>query len=712
MNQLRFQGEVFFDWEEISATAPPVLTGQVTVSDPLYVVYNGMVLNIFRLLAENPDFLGSAIRRTLIMNLGRDATLSLTSNNDLKMRAECLVEIFKVGVVDPKSVGCVVSDVVLYISLVFIGSVVLIKFVLAVVYHWCLSRRLGDASAKKRGDRGLALQRAVTGGSFGSQSSPISPTPDLKSGNGPVPLRAEESTATIVPSPTPSALKIEVLPVDSVSVTETGKSEKSLETDDSGATQGVPALLGYGNGSEKAIVGTKWRSDLMYTILMVTCYSEGEDSIRSTLDSLAFTDYPDERKLLLVVCDGIVKGAGNDKTTPDIVTGMITPAPEVLAPLRFPDPPPALSYVAIADGSRRLNCAKVHAGYYRPALDTTGRKIPMVAIVKVGNAEERQLAADGKLMKPGNRGKRDSQIVVMNFLSKVIFDDRLTDFEYDLFSKIWSLGGIPPDQYEAIMFVDADTKVYPDSLRHQVATFMRDSNIMGLCGETKIENKTDSWVTMMQVFEYHISHHLTKAFESVFGGVTCLPGCFSMYRIKAPKGPEGYYVPILANPDVVEKYAENVVDTLHKKNLLLLGEDRYLTTLMLKTFPRRKLLFVPQAKCKTTVPDRFKILLSQRRRWINSTVHNLFELMLVRDLCGTFCISMQFVVFMELIGTLVLPAAICFTIYLIVISFFTVPTPIIPLALLLAILGLPAVLIVITSQSLHYVFWMFIYILR
>jgi cellulose synthase/poly-beta-1,6-N-acetylglucosamine synthase-like glycosyltransferase len=163
---------------------------------------------------------------------------------------------------------------------------------------------------------------------------------------------------------------------------------------------------------------------------------------------------------------------------------------------------------------------------------------------------------------------------------------------------------------------------------------------------------------------YFISHHLAKSFESVFGGVTCLPGCFCMYRIKAPKGGQNYWVPILANPDVVEHYSENVVDTLHKKNLLLLGEDRYLSTLMLKTFPKRKQVFVPQAVCKTTVPDEFKVLLSQRRRWINSTVHNLMELVLVRDLCGTFCFSMQFVVFIELIGTLVLPAAIAFTFYL------------------------------------------------
>ena len=152
------------------------------------------------------------------------------------------------------------------------------------------------------------------------------------------------------------------------------------------------------------------------------------------------------------------------------------------------------------------------------------------------------------------------------------------------------------------------------------------------------------------MFEYYISHHLSKAFESIFGGVTCLPGCFCMYRIKAPKGGRNHWVPIVANPDIVDAYSENVTDTLHKRNLLLLGEDRYLTTLMLKTFPRRKLIFVPQAICKTMVPDQFRVLLSQRRRWINSTVHNLFELVLVNDLCGTFCCSMQFVVFIELIG--------------------------------------------------------------
>lgn len=182
-----------------------------------------------------------------------------------------------------------------------------------------------------------------------------------------------------------------------------------------------------------------------------------------------------------------------------------------------------------------------------------------------------------------------------------------------------------------------------------------------------------------------------------------------MYRIKVPKGPNGHWVPILANPDIIEHYSENVVDTLHKKNLLLLGEDRYLSTLMLKTFPRRKMLFVPQAVCKTVVPDSFRVLLSQRRRWINSTIHNLMELLFVSDLCGTFCFSMQFVVFMELVGTLALPAAISFTMYLIILAILGQPA-VVSLILLALILGLPAILIVMTSRKVVYVFWMIIYL--
>ena len=262
--------------------------------------------------------------------------------------------------------------------------------------------------------------------------------------------------------------------------------------------------------------------------------------------------------------------------------------------------------------------------------------------------------------------------------------------------------------------VDADTKVFPDSLRYLVNCMHHDDKIMGCCGETRIANKRQSWVTTIQVFEYFISHHLAKAFESVFGGVTCLPGCFSMFRLKARKASGDDWVPLIIKPEIVKEYSQSEVTTLHQKNLLLLGEDRFLTTCLLRTFPNRKMMFLPQARCRTVVPDTFSVLLSQRRRWINSTIHNLMELVLVKNLCGTFCFSMQFVVFMDLLGTVVLPIAISLTYMLIVGMALQPPKTFeeaIPLMMLVAVLGLPAILILVTTRKVVYVFWMLIYLL-
>ncbi|CAG8538570.1 9375_t:CDS:2 [Funneliformis mosseae] len=434
----------------------------------------------------------------------------------------------------------------------------------------------------------------------------------------------------------------------------------------------------------------------LFTVLLVTCYSEDETGLRCTCESMAATDYPDDRKLLFLICDGIIIGSGNDKSTPDICIDLMEVEPE------FENPQPQ-SYVAVAAGSKQHNMAKVYAGFFR----WKDRRIPMVTVVKCGGPEEQ-----GK-PKPGNRGKRDSQLILMNFFSRVTYNDRMCALDYDLFRKIHHLMGVTPDFFEIVLMVDADTKVYPNSLRLLINCMCNDPLIMGLCGETKIANKRDSWVTAIQVFEYYISHHLGKGFESVFGGVTCLPGCFCMYRLKARKGDDDW-VPIVTKPEIVQEYSQNTVETLHQKNLLLLGEDRFLTTLMLRNFPHRKMMFCPQAVCKTVVPDDFWVLLSQRRRWINSTIHNLMELVLVRNLCGTFCFSMQFVVFMELIGTVVLPVAILLT-YALVVNIIIKPpqsfTEAIPLIMLGMVLGLPAILILITTRKLIYIAWMLVYLL-
>ncbi|KAI9208189.1 chitin synthase, class IV [Polychytrium aggregatum] len=720
-----------------------------------YVVYNGAILDITH-YSDVQNIYGSAMTNVIQSHTGNNAiahdmTDTIARSNTLRSQAVCLADTFTIAKLNGLSVGCAISFVVTNISLIIIAGVVILRFILAIFFSYAIGWRLGDRGDKTTNRAAEHLARRVT------ERRTLARTRTATRTN--IPLDS-------VVSRQPAGSSINSRRVNG---TESVDGQSSSASDETRSHQwGWSANFGFmDNADENSDLANDPFLDesLVQSLILVTCYSEGYQSLRNTLDSVAKTYYPSTHKCLFVIADGIVTGHGEPKSTPDMLIDMMDVDPR----FKGDDPkhggePQAFSYVAIADGNKRKNFARVYAGWYKwsrtevldaekekerekerhkrgfrsstlpndtasaseasesdimPALktikDRKEGRVPMILVVKCGNDEERN---DPHVKKPGNRGKRDTQVLLMNFLTKVMFDDRMTELEFDIFFKLWTITGVHPERYEGLLMIDADTEIYPDSLTHLVAVMHKDPMIMGLCGETKVKNKWGSWVTMIQVFEYFVSHHLSKAFESVFGGVTCLPGCFCMYRIKAPKGDNGHYVPVLANPDVVEEYAENIVDTLHKKNLLLLGEDRFLTTMMLRAFPHRKMMFVPNAICKTVVPDEFKILLSQRRRWINSTIHNLLELVLVRDLCGIFCFSMQFVVFMELVGTVVLPAAISFTLYIVCLAIYLAVTspgspnmPTQPLLLLLAILGLPAVLIVLTAKRWIYVFWMLVYLL-
>ena len=116
----------------------------------------------------------------------------------------------------------------------------------------------------------------------------------------------------------------------------------------------------------------------------------------------------------------------------------------------------------------------------------------MVLVEKCGIPEER-----GK-PKAGNRGKRDSQFVLMSFFSNVTFNDRMCPLNYELFWKIQRLTGRPPSIYELVCMVDADTFIMPDALKHMVFNMEQDEKVIGQCGETTVANKWKNWVTWIQ----------------------------------------------------------------------------------------------------------------------------------------------------------------------------------------------------------------------
>ncbi|KNE73173.1 hypothetical protein AMAG_17369 [Allomyces macrogynus ATCC 38327] len=461
---------------------------------------------------------------------------------------------------------------------------------------------------------------------------------------------------------------------------------------------GNPMLLAI-SGSIYSIVVIKFLVSLLfsfrfkpaqmnaYTLCFVPCYTEGH-SMRVTLETLAACDYEDAKKLIVVVCDGNITGKGNPAPTPRIALEMLGWQGE--------EPEPKF-YHALGKGADKINMGKAYSGWYT----YKEHRVPYIVIAKVGKPDE------AKKPKPGNRGKRDSQLILMNFFNKVLNQRPMSPFEYDLYYHIKHVVGVDPKVYEYCLMVDADTEVEPDSMNELVAAMVNDQRKIGVCGETMVSNKWASWVTAIQVHEYYINHHLGKAFESIFGSVTCLPGCFSMYRIRDHKG--GAF---LVSDEIIEDYKVNKVHTLHSKNLLHLGEDRYLTTLLLKHFPSRRLEFIPSAVCHTDIPDSFAVLLSQRRRWINSTFHNLYEVMKLPRLCSVCFVSMKTLVFMDLLSTLILPASTIYLYSLIVrMCIEGVDQYYLVLAGLAGLYGSHLFIILLVKKQYEYVLWIVVYII-
>lgn len=76
-----------------------------------------------------------------------------------------------------------------------------------------------------------------------------------------------------------------------------------------------------------------------------------------------------------------------------------------------------------------------------------------IVVVKTGKPTETQ--------KPGNRGKRDSQILLLHYLNRVHFDAPMSPLELEIYHQMRNVIGIDPAFYEYIFMVDADTVSYP-----------------------------------------------------------------------------------------------------------------------------------------------------------------------------------------------------------------------------------------------------------
>jgi chitin synthase len=293
---------------------------------PNYFVLDGAVINLTPYLtlhknaiqADNVDAAIRTIMTTHTSGSGKDATRLFYNRADLKSALPCIKERYYAGNIDKVTPGCFVSSLLLYAGLIIILSLVVVRFIMACVFNWFLSEHLAGPPNSQEFNR-----------------SAISPAVMPEGAN----ISVDNKNGT---APWAGGMQKKLNKPNKVGRPIASSSSTTLINSESGA---APIMSLTQIGAE------------LFAVCLVTCYSEGEESLRTTLDSISTTTYSDARKLLFIVADGMITGAGEKKSTPDICVSLLEADP------RFGNPIP-MSYAAVGSGAKAQNRAMVYAGHY------------------------------------------------------------------------------------------------------------------------------------------------------------------------------------------------------------------------------------------------------------------------------------------------------------------------------------------------------------
>ncbi|RAH77844.1 hypothetical protein BO86DRAFT_275090, partial [Aspergillus japonicus CBS 114.51] len=410
-------------------------------------------------------------------------------------------------------------------------------------------------------------------------------------------------------------------------------------------------------------------------VMHVPCYNEDESVLRKTIDSCIDSTYEKKRKLLFIVTDGTVAAPGQKPTYRILLEDIFNHQADLEA--------------GIDDNARPYTSFDIKGASENLAFCCTGyfRDVPYVIVVKVGRADERDQP------KPGNRGKRDSQLLVYNFFHYVNYRGFGNSLFAYMENKMRICLNINPEEAMYMLVVDLDTEVRPTGISYLVHQLQKDPTLIGVCGYTSDSNPFSNLVTCSQVFEYWLTHAVLKAVESVCSNVLVLSGCFTIYRLKWPDNQ-----PAILLPGILKDYAGSYEKTLHEHNLLSIGEDRYLSTLVIRYFGSDcRLRYFAAAICATNVPDSLSVLLDQRHRWTNSLIHCHFAHLSVLPFEASLWsrLRLLFVIGWELFMVFILPLALPAGVVVAMISILLTPYA---WAILLAFCLLPVVLCVLCND--------------
>ncbi|KAG0290942.1 hypothetical protein BGZ98_003234, partial [Dissophora globulifera] len=586
-------------------------------------VFDGAVFDATDYLTQviNGSMITSAERTRMdwIQSLvGKDATLSIQRRRDRRELANCFRGFLQVGVLSGQSHGCIASMVINTLTLATIVLITTLRLTLAILYKV----------------------------HFMEPSSP-----------------------------------------------ETGKTAS-----DNASTVGVSA---------------KGES---HVLMLVTCKaSDTEDRIRATLDALALTDYEDSKKLLLVFADSSTADTGELGPAAlaclrflDTSTAADSGCEKDAGQMQQEQDIELRLFGGVQIPVEQLrDRSSVHPGHY--VIGT--RRVPLVVVLRPFSSIHGVLHQHSESWQPKK--------VVIQWLHRICFNAPMSVFEFKVSERTRELMGQGPELFDMLFMTEVGSVCDRQSVRRCVDALESNARVMGVTGQGVVENRWHNWLTRKQAYEDHLASQFMIPLQSTLGTVQCLPSQFSMVRIKArreareetepevghvehrsgdtsvmseadaledlddevrskaklgtvTKGDlqdegEGvdksiFSVPILIHPDIVASFIDHLACASHERSQVLGrgGVDRYLASLLHRTFPDRSVVHIPKATFHFVAvggDDEDGLWIHVRHQsqlWL-SDIHVLWGDMWSTHRRGIFCCSSNFLALLEWSHLIFLP---------------------------------------------------------
>ena len=247
--------------------------------------------------------------------------------------------------------------------------------------------------------------------------------------------------------------------------------------------------------------------------------------------------------------------------------------------------------------------------------------------------------------KKKNAGKKDSLVVTDDIFIK----------RDEHFSKIQDaiLQEFHMESCDYIFHTDADSVIGDGAFRRMINALESNEKIAAVAGLVLVPfesfSKTGFW-NFFQGFQYYYGQVIRKATESLWGKVTCLPGCITMVRAQHPA--------VVAACDRYNKLpSSNFIFQIKNR---LQGTDRRYTNCVTQYSADTYLVVDMWSDCFTVPPQSMDHFRSQRKRWTSNAITGNWFLMFgsnvpiyTRILCGIdifrihtsvtrFCCTVQF----------------------------------------------------------------------